>query len=295
MAGTTPSSLAGTIATESIEAFMTQEPTAPRVYEAIANILTDCTGSSVQWVREVEGDTITSKAPNAEFTPSEYTTVLVNGVPATMGDSTEFADEIMAQGSSVTVISMLNRIAQRGETKINKDCLAAAAGSTNHSDFTGLDFTFERMIDATSLFQAQNPSQPRTALVLSAGQLAALVKSNANLVSGGAGGPFAASLLAAGLKSAAFITEYLGVEVWRSDVAIDGANASAILTSVAEAGSQVGNSWQPGSGLGLAFWWKARPGLDRIEKGTKSVLTVSSNYVAKIAVPRNVRRITALK
>jgi len=295
MAGTTPTSLAGTIPTETIDAFTTKESSAPRVYEAIANIVTDCTGASYQWVREVDGDTITSKAANASFSGNEYTTTFVNGVPAVMGDSTPFADEITAQGSSVTMLSTLNRIDERGITRINKDVLAAGAGSANHSNHTGVALDIDKFIDATNLFSAQNPSQPRVCFIGSAGQVSALMKANLNLVSGGAGGAFAAGLLGNALKPVGFVTEYLGVEIYRSDVFVDGADATALLTSVAPFASREGKSWQPGSGLAAAFWWKSRPGLQRIENDTKTILVVTSYYVCKIAVPRNVRRITALK
>lgn len=293
--GTTPTSLAGTIASETIDTFMTKEAAAPNVYESIANVITDCTGASFQWVREVEADTVQmGKAANAAFTDSEYTTVAVNGVPAVMGDGTDFADEIAAQGSNVTALSMLMRIDERCNTRINKDLLAAGAGSANHSNYADLELTVERFIDATNLFSAQNPSQPRVCFVGSAGQVASLMKSNMNLVSGGAGGAFAAGLLQNGVKPVGFVTDYLGCEIYRSDVAISGNNASAILTSAAAFGSQEGNSWQPGSGLAIAFWWKSRPEVLRVSSN-KSRLEVSNYYVAKIAVPRNVRRITALK
>lgn len=300
MAGTTPTSLAGSIQTESIEAFINKEPVAPRVFEAVANVLTDCTGASVQFLREVAGDTVASKAANAAFADSEYTTTFVNGVPAVMGDSTNFADEIAAQGSSVSALSTLNRIDERCNTRINKDLLAAGAGSSNHSDYTGVAFDVDKFIDSTNLYSAQNPSQPRHAFIGSPGQVAALTKANLNLVSGGAGGAFAAGLMMNGLKPVGFVTEYLGFEIYRSDVFVDGANASALLVSVAEFASSETNpngskSWQPGSGLAAAFWWKSRPGVDRIENATKATLVVSSYYVCKIAVPHNVRRITALK
>lgn len=294
MAGTTPTSLAGTIATESIAAFTTREPGPPSVYEAISSVTTDCTGSSHQWVYEVSGDTVASKSPNASFGESVYSTAFVNSVPAVMGDSTPFADEIAAMGSSQSALSTLTRIDRRCNIRTNKDVLAAGVSSANHSDYTGLAMTVDRFIDAIALFGAQNHGMPRTCFVGSAGQIAELTKANLNLVSGGAGGAFAEGLLSAGRTEGA-VCKYLETEIYRSDVFVDGANATALLVAANTFGMSEGNVWQPGSGLGIAFWWKSKPEIDRVGSSTKSVLTVSSMYTCKIAVPNNVRKITALK
>ena len=76
---------------------------------------------------------------------------------------------------------------------------------------------------------------------------------------------------------------------------IDGADAIAMFVSVADFGVMIDGEWQPGSGLGAAFWWEPRPEAQRQGRGAKWELTVSARYGVAITLQDNVRKLTALK
>lgn len=295
MAGTTTTSLTESIPTEVINAHVIPEPQSPSVWEAVCWVVPNAAGHLYRWVSEDPGDTAVSKAENADFQNTEYTTGKSEAVPATVGDSTDFSDEILVSGSRISKDQMLDRIGRRVRKRINRDVLALAPSATNHSDYTGLALDTDKFIDAVSLFGAQNPTNPRTAFIGSAGQIAALTKASANLGGGFAAGNFAQGLVQGIAKPDGFVTEYLGVELYRGEVFIDGPNAVGMFVSVAEFGKELGGEWQPGSGLGAAFWWAPRGEEQREARGTKTVLTVSSRYGVAITAQINVRKLTALK
>jgi hypothetical protein len=294
MAGTTTTSLTETIASESINGLIIPERQIPSVWEAICHVVPNATGHLYRWTSEDDGSTAASKAENADFQNTVYTTDKSEATPATVGDSTDFSDELVVSGSKVSIPQMLVRIDRRLNKKINSDVLALAPSCTNHSNYTGAALDTDKFIDATGLFGAQNPTNSRIAFVASAGQISALMKASVNLGGGNPAGAFAESLVQAS-KTQGFVTNYMGVELYRSDAYVDGADAIAMFVSVADFGSVIDGEWQPGSGLGAAFWWAPRPEVQREGRGAKSVLTVSARYGVAITCQANVRKLTALK
>lgn len=295
MAGTTTTSLTETIPSEQINGLVIPEPQAPSVWEAIAHVVPNANGHLYRWTSEDAGDTAASKSENASFQNTVYSTGKSEATPATVGDSTDYSDEILVSGSKASMPQMIARIARRVGVKINKDLLALAPSCTSHSDYSGLALDTDKFIDAIGLFGAQNPTNPRTAFVGSPGQMSALLKASVNLGGGNPVGQFAQGLAQAAAKPTGYVTDYLGVELYRSDVYVDGANAVGMFVSVADFGSMIDGEWQPGSGLGAAFWWQPRAAQERVERDTKTVLTVSARYGVAITAQCNVRKLTALK
>lgn len=294
MAGTTTTSLTETIPSEQINGLVIPEPQAPSVWEAIAHVVPNASGHLYRWTSEDEGDTAVSKAENASFQNTVYSTGKSEATPATVGDSTDFSDEIVVSGSKVSIPQMLVRIDRRLRKKINKDVLALAPSCTNHSNYTGTALDTDKYLDAIGLFGAQNPTNPRICFVGSAGQVTALTKATVNLGGAAAVGNFGEGLLQAS-KTSGFVSPFMGTEVYRSDVFVDGADAVGLFVSVPEFGMMIDGEWQPGSGIGAAFWWEPRAGQERIERDTKTVLTVSARYGVAITSQINVRKLTALK
>lgn len=294
MAGTTTTSLTETIPGEGINGLVIPERQAPSVWEAICHVVPNAIGHVYRWTSADNGSTAASKAENADFQNTVYTTDKSEATPATVGDSTDFADEILVSGSKVSIPQMLVRIDRRLNKKINSDVLALAPSCTNHSDYTGAALDTDKYIDAIGLFGAQNPTNPRIAFVGSAGMISALTKAVVNLGGAAAVGNFGESLVGAS-KTSGFVAPFMGTELYRSDVFVDGANAVGMFVSVADFGSMIDGEWQPGSGLGAAFWWAPKAAEQREERGTKTVLTVSSRYGVAITLQDNVRKLTALK
>jgi len=293
MAGTTTTTLTETIQTEDINGLVIPEPAAPSVWEAISHVIPKAIGHVYRWTSEDTGSTAASKSENADFQNTAYSTGQSEGTPATVGDSTDFADEIEVSGSKVSKLQMIVRIDRRLRKKINKDLLALATSCTNHSNHTGVALDTDKYIDAVGLFGAQNPSNPRICFVGSAGQVSALTKAAINLGGGFASGADVASLAQAS-KTAGFVAPFLGTEIYRSEVVVDGADSIAMFVSVPEFGMMIDGEWQPGSGVGAAFWWQPRAAEQREERGTKTVLTVSARYCVAITSQNNVRKLTAL-
>jgi len=294
MAGTTTTSLTETIPSEQINGLVIPEPQAPSVWEAIAHVVPNAQGHVYRWTSEDAGDTAASKSENASFQNTVYTTGESEATPATVGDSTDYSDELLVSGTKVSVPQMIARIARRVGVKINKDLLALAPSCTAHSDYTGLALDTDKYIDAVGLFGAQNPTNPRICFVGSAGMVAALTKAVVNLGGAAAVGNFGESLVQAS-KTQGYVAPFMGTEVYRSDVYVDGANAVGMFVSVADFGSVIDGEWQPGSGLGAAFWWQPRAAEQRVERDTKTVFTVSARYGVAITAQCNVRKLTALK
>jgi hypothetical protein len=294
MAGTTTTSLTETIPSEQINGLIIPEPQAPSVWEAISHVVPNAQGHLYRWTSEDAGDTVAVKAQNASFQNTEYTTGKSEASPATVGDSTDYSDEILVSGSKASMPQMVARIARRVGTKINKDILALAPSCTNHSDYSGLALDTDKFIDAVTLFGAQNPTNPRICFVGSAGMIAALTKAVVNLGGAAAVGNFGEGLVQAS-KTQGFVTQFMGTELYRSDVFVDGANAVGMFVSAADFGSMIDGEWQPGSGVGAAFWWQPRAAQERVERDTKTVLTVSARYGVAITSQINVRKLTALK
>lgn len=293
MAGTTTTSLTETIPSEQINNLVIPEPQAPQVWEAISHVIPNAMGHVYRWTSEDVGDTAVSKAENAAFQNTVYTTDKKEATPATIGDSTDFSDELVVSGSKVSIPQMLVRIDRRLRVKINKDVLALSVGATNHSNYTGTALDTDKFIDAVSLFGAQNPTNPRICFVGSAGQLGALTKAVVNLGGAAAAGTFGESLVQAS-RTNGFVAPFMGVELYRGPIPVDGADSIAMFVSVADFGMMVDGEWQPGSGIGAAFWWAPRAAQERIESDTKTVLTVSARYGVAITCQANVRKLTAL-
>ena len=294
MAGTTTTSLTETISSEDINGLVIPEPQAPSVWEAICHVVPNAIGHVYRWTSDDAGSTAASKAENADFQNTVYSTGKSEATPATVGDSTDYSDEIAASGSKVSIPQMLVRIDRRLRKKINSDVLALAPSCTAHSDYNGTALDTDKFIDAMGLFGAQNPTNPRICFVGSAGQIAALTKAAVNLGSGGAVGAFGAELANAS-RTQGYVAPFLGAELYRSAVYIDGVDAVAMFVSAADFGSMIDGEWQPGSGLGAAFWWEPRPEAQRQGRGAKWELTVSARYGVAITLQDNVRKLTALK
>lgn len=294
MAGTTTTSLTETVPSEDINNLVIPEPQAPSVWEALCHVIPKATGHVYRWTSEDAGDTAVSKAENADFQNTVYSTGKSEATPATIGDSTDYSDELEASGTKVSIPSMLVRIDRRLRKKINKDVLALGPSCTNHSNYTGVALDTDKFIDALTLFGAQNPTNPRICFVGSAGQVGALTKAVVNLGGAAAAGAFGASLVDAS-RVMGFVAPFMGTEVYRSDVYVDGADAIAMFVSAADFGSVIDGEWQPGSGLGAAFWWEPKPEAQRQGRGAKWELTVSARYGVAITLQDNVRKLTALK
>lgn len=294
MAGTTTTSLTETIQSEQINGLVIPEPQAPSVWEAISHVIPNASGHLYRWTSEDAGNTAVSKAENAAFQNTEYTTGKAEASPATVGDSTDFSDELVVSGSKVSIPQMLARINRRLRLKINKDVLALAPSCTNHSDYTGLALDTDKFIDAVGLFGAQNPTNPRICFIGSAGQVTALTKAVVNLGGAAAAGTFGESLVQAS-KTQGVVAPFMGVEIYRSDVFVDGDNAVGMFVSAADFGSMIDGEWQPGSAIGAAFWWEPKAEAQREARGTKTVLTVSARYGVAITSQVNVRKLTSLK
>jgi len=293
MAGTTTTTLTETIPSEDINGLVIPEPQAPSVWEAISHVIPEARGHVYRWTSEDAGDTAASKSENADFQNTAYSTGKAEGTPATVGDSTDFADEIEVSGSKVSKLQMLVRIDRRLRRKINKDVLALATSCTAHSNYAGVALDTDKYIDAIGLFGAQNPTNPRICFVGSAGQISALTKAAINLGGGFAGGADVAALAGAN-RTTGFVAPFLGTELYRSEVVVDGADSIGLFVSVPEFGMMIDGEWQPGSGIGAAFWWQPRPAEQREENATKTVLTVSARYAVAITSQTNVRKLTAL-
>lgn len=294
MAGTTTTSLTETIPSEDINGLVIPEPQAPSVWEAICHVVPNAIGHVYRWTSDDAGSTAASKAENADFSNTVYSTGKSEATPATVGDSTDFSDEITVSGSKVSIPQMLVRIDRRLRKKINSDVLALGPSCTNHSNHAGVALDTDKFIDALGLFGAQNPTNPRIAFVASAGQCSALTKAVVNLGGAAAAGAFGAALVDAS-RVQGFVAPFMGAELYRSDVTIDGADAIAMFVSVADFGVMIDGEWQPGSGLGAAFWWEPRPEAQRQGRGAKWELTVSARYGVAITLQDNVRKLTALK
>jgi len=294
MAGTTTTSLTETIPSEQISGLVIPEPQSPSVWEAVSWVVPETTGHLYRWISEDAGDTAASKSENADFQNTVYTTGKSEGTPATVGDSTDFADEIVVSGAKVSIQQTLVRIDRRLRVKINKDALALATSCTAHSNYAGAALDTDKYIDAIGLFGAQDPTNPRICFVGSSGQVSALAKAAVNLGGGFGAGNFAEALVQAS-KTTGFVAPFMGTEIYRGAVPIDGADAIGMFVSAADFGSMIDGEWQPGSGIGAAFWWKPRAAQQREERGTKTVLTVSARYCVAITLQTNVRKLTALK
>lgn len=294
MAGTTTTSLTETIPTEDTNRLVIPERQAPSVWEAISHVIPNAIGLAYRWTSYDDGSTAASKAENADFQNTVYTTDKSEATPATVGDSTDYSDELLVSGTKVSIPQMLVRIDRRLNKKINSDVLALAPSCTNHSDYTDLALDTDKYIDAIGLFGAQNPTNPRICFVGSAGQVSALTKAVVNLGGAAAVGNFGEALVEAS-KTQGFVAPFMGTEVYRSDVYVDGANAVGMFVSVADFGSVIDGEWQPGSGIGAAFWWAPRGETQREGRGAKTVLTVSARYGVAITLQPNVRKLTALK
>lgn len=294
MAGTTTTSLTETIPSEDINGLVIPEPQAPSVWEAICHVVPKAIGHVYRWTSDDAGSTAASKAENADFQNTVYTTGKSEATPATVGDSTDYSDELSVSGTKVSIPQMLVRIDRRLRKKINSDVMALAPSCTNHSNHTGVALDTDKFIDALGLFGAQNPTNPRIAFVASAGQCSALTKAAVNLGGAAAAGAFGAALVDAS-RTQGFVAPFMGAELYRSDVYVDGADAIAMFVSVADFGSMIDGEWQPGSGLGAAFWWEPRPEAQRQGRGAKWELTVSARYGVAITLQDNVRKLTALK
>lgn len=294
MAGTTTTSLTETVPSEGINGLVIPEPQAPEVWEAISHVVPNAIGHVYRFTSADVGDTAVSKAENAAFQNTVYTTDKKEATPATIGDSTDFADEILVSGSKVSVPQMLARLDRRLRVKINKDVCALAPGATNHSNYAGTALDTDKFIDAVSLFGAQNPTNPRIAYLGSAGQIAALTKAVVSLGGAAAVGNFGESLVQAS-RTAGYVAPFMGVELYRGPVFDDGTDAVGMFVSCADFGSMIDGEWQPGSGIGAAFWWAPRAAEERVEQSTKTVLTVSARYGVTITAQCNVRKLTALK
>lgn len=293
MAGTTTTSLTESVPSEGINNFVIPEPTAPAVWEAISHVVPEARGHVYRWTSDDAADTAVSKAENADFQNTVYTMGKSEGTPATVGDSTDFADEIEVSGSKVSKLQMIVRISNRLRRKINKDVLALATSCTAHSNHTGVALDTDKYIDAIGLFGAQNPTNSRIVFVGSAGQISALTKAAINLGGGFSGGADVAALGQAS-RTAGFVAPFLGTELYRSEVVVDGADSIGMFVSVPDFGVMIDGEWQPGSGIGAAFWWQPKAAEQREENAVKTVLTVSARYCVAITLQSNVRKLTAL-
>lgn len=294
MAGTTTTTVTESIQSESINGNVIPAPKVPSVWESIAHVVPNATGHIHRWVSMDDGDTAVSKAENADFQNTAYSTGKAEATPATIGDSTDYSDEVAASGSKVSKEMLISSLAQRLRRKINKDVLALAPSCTNHSNYTGTALDTDKYIDMKGLFLAQYPSNSRIVFVGSAGQVTALTKASVNLGGGLPAGAFAESLLQAS-KTDGFVAPYMGTELYQSEVYIDGADAIGLMVSVPDFGEMTNGEWQAGSGIGAAFWWAPKVEETREGRGAKTVLTVSARYGVAIPAQFNCRKLTALK
>lgn len=294
--GTTTTTVIETVPTEQINGLHIPEPLAPMVWEAITWVIPKASGLKYRWITEDAGAITGTKTEGADFTDTDYSTGKSEATPATVGDFTAYTDELAVSGSRVSIPNILMRIDRRLRKRIDKDILALAPSCTSHSNYSGVALDTDKFIDAVTLFKAQYPTNQRIAFVGSAGQVGSLTKAMVNLGSGAAGAGFGNDLIAGLARVQGLVsTNFLGSEVYNGDVFIDGADAVGMFVSVADFGLVVDGEWQPGSGVGAAFWWQPRPEMQREAVGTKTNLIVSGRYGVAITAQTNVRKLTSLK
>lgn len=294
LAGVTPTTVTETVPSESINGLMIPPAEAPDVWEAVCHVVPNATGAVYRWVREVGAALTGSKTVNDEFTDHDFETLGAEATPATVGDYHLYADEVEVSGSRLSKQVVLASIDRRLRKRIQKDAFALFSGATNHSNYTGLAFTVERFVLSNMAFAAQNPTNARTAFVGSAGQLAQIVSNMVNLAGGGLVMNTGADVFTS-RKVRGFLGEFNGAEIYRSEVpAADASNDVGGFISCTEIGQVIEGEWQPGCGIGVAFWWAPRPASQRVEERTGEKLVVSARYGVAITAPHNVRKVTTL-
>jgi hypothetical protein len=292
--GVTPTTVTETVPSEGINGLMIPPAEAPDVWEACCHVVPNATGAVYRWVREVGQALTGSKTVNDEFADSDFETLGAEATPATVGDFHLYADEVAVSGSRMSPLSALASIDRRLRKRIQKDAFALFSGASNHSNFTGAAFTVEKFIDANMTFAAQNPTNLRTVFVGSSGQLTQIVKNMVNLAGGGLVMSTGTEVFTAP-KVRGYLGAFNGAEIYRSEVpAADASNDVGGFISCAEIGQVIDGEWQPGCGIGVAFWWVPRAARQRVEERTGEKLVVSARYGVAITAPHNVRKVTTL-
>lgn len=294
LSGVTPTTVTETVPSEGINQLIIPPAEHPDVWEAVCHVVPMATGAVYRWVREVGAALTGSKTVNDEFTAHDLETLGAEATPATVGDYHLFSDEVMVSGSNFTPEMALASIDRRLRKRIQKDAFALFSSATNHSNFTDLAFTVERFVTANMAFAAQNPTNVRTAFVGSAGQLTQIVKNMVNIVGGALVMQSGAELFGA-QKVRGYLGSFNGAEIYRSEVpAADASNDVGAFISCPDFGTTIDGQWQPGSGIGVAFWWMNKPERQREAERTGEKLVVSARYGVAITAPHNIRKVTTL-
>ncbi len=296
LAGVTTLTVTESIASESINQIVIPAPEAPSIWEAIGWVVPNASGHLHRWVSLDAGpDIVGSKVENDEFTPHNLTTGKAEATPATVGDYHLYSDETAAAGSAVSPDVALASIDRRVRKRIDRDMLALLGSAANTSDFTDQDLTVELWLDALSEFQAQYPTNSRIAFVASGAQIKHLRLAMVQGAGYAATGPLGQDLFDA-RRTQGYIGRFLEVELYLGDVPdADADNSIGGFISCAPAGSMVGGQWQPGSGLGAAFWWAPRGETQRAAERTATKLVVSSRFGCAITAQHNVRAVISSK
>ncbi len=294
--GVTTLTVTESIASESINQIVIPSPEAPSIWEAIGWVVPNASGHLHRWVSLDAGpDIVGSKTENDEFTAHNLTTGKAEATPATIGDYHLYSDETAAAGSAVSPDVALASIDRRVRKRIDRDMLALLSSADFVSDFSGDELTFDLWLAALSDFQGQYPTNSRIAFVASSAQVKNLRMAMANGAGFGASGPIGSDLFDA-RRANGFIGKLLEVEIYLGETPdADVDNATGAFVSCAPAGSMIDGQWQPGSGLGAAFWWAPRGEVQRAAERTATKLVVSARYGVAITAQHNVRAVISAK